>query len=384
MEFIRNTALLLASILVALLLVEGILRLYNPFETRIRGDQITLRTDFVYNTTNLNNPKLPRELVHTKNNIGFRGPDWPPKDENAIKIFAVGGSTTECFYLSDGLDWPAVMAKELITQRSTNISELNDSLVKSTTSHSPLWINNAGLDGHSTFGHRILLREILHQYQPHYILYLVGANEVGRWDLSDHNQKGIPAKGSFSSIRSWRNFITYHSKLGALADNIMRGYRARSLGVNHQNIDFISVPHREIIDEDVQHTIALNQSGYTQAFQQRLTLLVEENLKLGINPILITQPVPYGPAIDPETGIDLATIEVRSGSGYQRWREVELYNDVTREIATEYDILLIDLERELPKNTRYYYDFIHFTEDGAREVGRIVARHVQRLLISNN
>lgn len=381
MEFLRNTALLLASVIIALLLAEGILRIYNPFETRIRGDQITLRTDFVYNTTNLNSPKLPRELVHTKNNIGFRGPNWPPEYENAIRIFAVGGSTTECFYLSDGLDWPAVMANELIKNNSTNETALINNSGKSTKSQSfPLWINNAGLDGHSTFGHRILLREILHQYQPHYILYLVGANEVGRWDLSDHNQKGIPATGTISSIRSWRNFLAYHSELGALADNIMRGYRARSLGVNHQNIDFSTVPHREVVDKEVQQTIVLNQSGYTQAYQQRLTLLVEENIKLGIQPILITQPVPYGPAIDPDTGIDLATIEVRSGSGYQRWREVELYNDVTREIATKYDILLIDLERELPKNTRYYYDFIHLTEDGAPEVGKIVAKHVQKLL----
>lgn len=384
MEFLRNTALLLASVIIALLLAEGILRLYNPFETRIRGEQITLRTDFVHKMPNLINPKLAPELVHTRNNIGFRGPDWPPKDENAIRIFAVGGSTTECFYLSDGLDWPAVMARELHSQKS--VVDSKDSLSDPKISQSfPLWVNNAGLDGHSTFGHRILLQEILQQYKPHYILYLVGANDVGRWDLSDHHQMGIPAASTSSWVRTWRNFITHHSELGALAENLVRGYRARSLGVNHQNIDFSTLPQRDVIDEEVQQTITLNESGYTQAYHQRLSLLVDETLALGIQPVLITQPVPYGPTTDPETGANLARIEVRSGSGYQRWREVELYNNVTREIAATYDILLIDLEVELSKNTVYYYDFIHFTEEGAKEVGRIVGKHMQnRLALETN
>jgi lysophospholipase L1-like esterase len=384
MEFIRNTALLLASIIVALLLAEGILRLYNPFETRIRGDQITLRTDFVYKMPNHVNPKLAPKLIHTRNNIGLRGPDWPPKDENAIRIFAVGGSTTECFYLSDGLDWPAILARKLNSQK-TNVNP-NNTLSDPTTSQSlPFWVNNAGLDGHSTFGHRILLREILHQYEPHYILYLVGANDVGRWDLTDHHQKGISAASTTSWVRTWRNFITHNSELGALAENLVRGYRARSLGVNHQNINFSSVPHIETTEEDVQKTIAINNSGYTEAYRQRLTTLVEKTLELNIQPILITQPVPYGPTIDPETGINMATIQVRYGSGYQRWREVELYNDITREVASMYDILLIDLEQEMPKNTIYYYDFIHFTEEGANEVGKIIGKHVQnRLALETN
>lgn len=394
MELIRNTALLLASILLALLLAEGVLRLYNPFDTRIRGNQITLRTDVIYRMPNKINPKLAPELVHTRNNIGFRGPNWPPQDEHAIRIFTVGGSTTECFYLSDGLDWPAVMATRLDSVTGTRYShfvntisspELNTNAEIPHQSHTDtiqnttFWINNAGLDGHSTFGHLLLLREILHQYNPHYILYLVGANEVGRRDLSDHHQAGVSPSGFTSLARTLHQHFAHHTELGALTDNLIRAYRARSLGVTHQSVDFKEMPIRDASEAEINHTIALNQSGFIQAYQQRLTLLVEETLNFGIQPILLTQPVPYGPAIDPETGIDLARIEVRSGSGYQRWREIELYNDVTRQIAAKYDIILIDLEQELPKNTRYYYDFVHFTEKGAHHIGEIVAKQLLNL-----
>jgi lysophospholipase L1-like esterase len=395
MNVLRNTALLLTSIFLALLLAEGILRLYNPFDTRIRGNQITLRTDVVYRMPNRMNPKLAPELVHTRNNIGFRGPDWSPQAEGAVRIFAVGGSTTECFYLSDGYDWPAVMAAQLHLRSATRNSQYVNILnhtdttqqentpipTHSDTTHNvTFWVNNAGLDGHSTFGHRILMQEMLHLYNPHYILYLVGANDVGRSDLGDHVQSGvIPARPTFS-VRTLHQLWAHHTEFGALADNLIRAYRARSLGVTHQNVNFESLPYRDVSEEEIAQNLALHRSGYIQAYQQRLTLLVEETLQYGIQPILLTQPMPYGPAIDPETGIDLARIEVRSGSGYQRWREVELYNEVTRNVAAQFDLMLIDLEQELPKNTRFYYDMIHFTDEGAQQIGEIVAKRLLDLL----
>ncbi|MCH8525002.1 MAG: SGNH/GDSL hydrolase family protein, partial [Balneolales bacterium] len=210
----RNTLLLLGSILVGLLLSELLLRIYNPIETRIRGERIILRTNTVYDMPNLVNPKLASRLVHTRNNIGFRGPDWPPAPD-AITLFAVGGSTTEGFYLSDGNDWPAVTARYL------------------SESH-PIWMNNAGLDGHSTFGHTILLNDILHTYQPDYILYLIGANDVGRMDLNDHRQSGIASvQHALSSLNGMLTFMAHRSELAALVDNAIRGWRASRLGVTH-------------------------------------------------------------------------------------------------------------------------------------------------------
>jgi hypothetical protein len=51
-----------------------------------------------------------------------------------------------------------------------------------------------------------------------------------------------------------------------------------------------------------------------------------------------------------------------------------MYNDITRQVAQRHGLLLIDLEQELPKNSDFYYDFIHFTQDGAQQVGQITAK----------
>src|ERR671929_63597 len=41
-----------------------------------------------------------------------------------------------------------------------------------------VWVNNAGLDGHSTFGHLLLTRQALVPLHPKAILYLVGLNDM--------------------------------------------------------------------------------------------------------------------------------------------------------------------------------------------------------------
>lgn len=271
----RNTALFIASILIGLLLAEGILRIYNPVETRIRGERITLRTNTVYEMPNFVNDKLAPQLVHSRNNIGFRGPDWPPHNE-ALRIFAVGGSTTECFYLSDGLDWPAQMSEKLKTlSNSPEAQNQNPDLDKSSQIVNKFWVNNAGLDGHSTFGHSILLNEILADYNPDYILYLVGANDVGRRDLSDHQQTGISGGSSGFSPRRILTRAANYSELGSLIENLLRGWHARARGVVHENIEFQNLPTIEMSQEEIDQTLYINKTWFVPEYRNRLENLIQ-------------------------------------------------------------------------------------------------------------
>ena len=55
------------------------------------------------------------------------------------------------------------------------------------------------------------------------------------------------------------------------------------------------------------------------------------------------------------------------------WEVLELYNDVVRQRGREAGVLVIDLAREMPKNSTYYYDLMHYTNAGAALVADIVA-----------
>ena len=53
---------------------------------------------------------------------------------------------------------------------------------------------------------------------------------------------------------------------------------------------------------------------------------------------------------------------------------LEMYNDVLRNLRSGQDLLVIDLARELPKQEKYFYDSVHFGNQGAQEVAKMLDR----------
>ena len=54
-----------------------------------------------------------------------------------------------------------------------------------------VWLNNAGLDGHSTFGHEILLRSHIIKLKPDMIIFLTGINDFLKYFIYCTPQKQI-------------------------------------------------------------------------------------------------------------------------------------------------------------------------------------------------
>jgi hypothetical protein len=78
------------------LILEIILRIYNPIPLRLKGDKIILPTNQNYTFKN-SYPCFDSLVVHTKNEMGFRGPSMPSNFKEKNSIIAIGGSTTECY-----------------------------------------------------------------------------------------------------------------------------------------------------------------------------------------------------------------------------------------------------------------------------------------------
>ncbi len=62
------------------------------------------------------------------------------------------------------------------------------------------------------------------------------------------------------------------------------------------------------------------------------------------------------------------------------WKLLELYNGVMRETARQHHVLVIDLAREMPKSTEYYYDTYHYTNAGCQQVAAIIDKHLEPFL----
>jgi lysophospholipase L1-like esterase len=352
---IKNFSALFIGLLISLVFAETTLRVYNPFLFRIKADKIILPAKQRYEFHNYADNKLDSVIVHTKNSLGFRGPE-PPSDLNKfISIIAVGGSTTECMYISDGKDWPNLLGKKL--QKD----------VKN------LWINNAGLDGMSTFGHYILIQDYLLKIHPNYILYLVGVNDMGRFDLNEHELDMLR-----NHTQSFKGYLVKNTELGALIYNFKHLYDCRSKGLGHYVIDLNktqSIPFDSVwLKQEIQR-----ENPCLINYENRLLKLVRTTKINHIQPVLITQPSLLGFGVDPVTGVNLETVKILNDnvaalghSGKEFWLLLEKYNDVTRQVAKKEKVILIDLARKLPKSSAYFYDGIHFTNQGSSEVSQII------------
>jgi hypothetical protein len=167
--------------------------------------------------------------------------------------------------------------------------------------------------------------------------------------------------------------LAKHSEVANAMVNLVRAWRARHYIFGDQPVDVASFRRIAMTDAEVAAFVAPF-ARYLGGYQARLTRLALESRAAGIEPVFLTQPEMVGDAIDPTTGTDLSTLADHGDrNGRADWRLLEMYNDVMRRVAKREGVFLIDLAHLLPKDSRYYYDFIHFSNDGARAVGQIVA-----------
>ena len=199
----------------ALAVLEVLLRVYNPLEIRFRPDRIVLPVHkrYVFDNTEKFPTKLAKTTIHTKNSLGFRG-EAPPRDfRDYLTIITIGGSTTECFYLSDGRTWPDLLGQNLSREFNR------------------VWVNNAGLDGATTYRHLILMEDYVVTLRPKVVLFLMGINDVGAGDIAAAEER----RGH--DLRHRWHALLYRSEVYALGQNLYRYFIAQSRGLHHTEID---------------------------------------------------------------------------------------------------------------------------------------------------
>jgi lysophospholipase L1-like esterase len=357
----KNLLAILIGILVSVVLLEGLLRIFQPIEYRVKANKIKLPRDKKYQFTNDKTDKVDRIIYTSRNHAGFRGELPPPNFAEVLTIIAIGGSTTECTLISDGKTWCDLLAQKLMGR------------------FKPVWLGNGGLNGMSTYGHITFVEDYIIRLKPKVALFLVGANDIGletyRPDDLNYFKKritGVLASG-------WEKLLN-HSEVLDYGINFYRYYKAKRMGLVHPILDFPRLKQVEVPPERVQAILQEHQEKFLKSYAQRLTKLIELCRDHHIEPVFITQPTVFGNLIDPLTGADLAKAEAWGWNGKVLWQILELYNDVVRDTGRRQQVYMIDLAREMPKSTAFYYDTYHFTNAGCQRMAEIIYRHLAPFL----
>lgn len=353
-----NIAVFSVNLLLSLVVIEVILRIHNPFQVRIRGEHIVLPTNVSQTFRLQGSDRFGGDVIVRRNSIGFRGPDPPQPFENHLTLITIGGSTTECLYLDDPDTWPGQLERRLQT-------EFRDA-----------WVNNAGLDGHSTFGHLMLLRDIVIPLKPRVVVFLIGANDVGRDDLSDCCDASVVLS------RRWQLRLSERSELLTLGYNLYLHLKAiRAHLIYHPEWNLRTRETLAVSDDTAKATLALHHERYLPSYRQRVTRLLQLTRDAGIQPVVVTQPTLAGDLRDDVTGANLGDIKIYDAfNGRLYWQVLQAYNATTTEVAKEAGVPVIPAADEMPKSSRYFYDFGHFTKEGAAELARVISKHLGPIL----
>ncbi len=357
--FVKKFIAIIFGIFLALVLIEIVLRIWHPFVYTVRGDRIILAANIKVRMKNPWIRKLDDTIYYSRNSIGLRGDAWPANPGNYITIITIGGSTTECKFLSDNKTWPERLKQDL-SRNYPNIC-----------------LNNAGLDGHSTFGHLVLLNDYIVQLHPNYILFLTGVNDVEldqRTDLDDQDIRGLHGH----SVKYFLKSLVNYSETGTLLLSLYRNYLAYRKGLIHRERD-PSQLEIGVTDSLTRRKKIAFQQSYLTGYARRLRELATESIHQGIKPVFITQPALFGNVLDSTTGIFMGNRMLDGYDCAMDWDVLQLYNDEVRKLRAD-GIAVIDLAAAMPKDSKYFYDFMHYTNSGAEEVALILADSLQPVI----
>jgi lysophospholipase L1-like esterase len=366
-----NLLVVLCGLIAGILLLEALLQFHNPFQSRIKGDRIILVAGKKYHIENNIIKSLDPHVTVIKNSLGFRGAEPPVDVENHLSLVTIGGSTTHCFFLNENQTWTA---------------KLGDKLGQSFRS---VWVNNAGLDGHSTYGHLALLQDYIVPLHPKVAVFLIGVNDVAANSMSASDVENVRSGIQFRSPRVLLKSLSAYSEVAALVLNLYRSLTAYQAGLLHHQLDLTKQGYVDVPEEEQKKFLVRYAGKYLKAYEGRVKRIVEVSRAANMEPVLVTQPFLAGIGTDDVTGIDLERIGTadfgldvggRKQNGQLAWDLLEVYNDVTRQVGLESKVLVVDLAKKLPKTSRYFYDFIHFTPRGAEAIASIIFESICPML----
>jgi len=276
-----------------------------------------------------------------------------------IKILFLGGSTTETLYVPEKYRFPSVVERNLRTNLSQTIKVYNGGVSGNNSMHSIFALLAKGI-----------------ALEPDYVVLMHNINDFAL--LSKTESYWIAPKsravlvnnndGKFSTIEdSSRNtfFNIIKSGKDIIAPNLYAYLRPRLFA------DIIL--HQDEFEGFTKNYADLNLDLMESSFRSSITSFVNIARAWNIKPILMTQ----GNRIDHNLEYFQKWV-VRYQRGEMTAREFsDLYarmNQITREVAIQENVTLIDLDSEIPKTNEFLYDTIHLNEAGSIFMGELVSK----------
>lgn len=383
-----RVATVLVSMLLALLVAEVALRLLVPPRTHhyvwLPGTYHTFkpRPDLL--------PDYAPETRFSINAAGLRGPELG-RDDEELRVLAVGGSTTECLYHDDGKVWVRRVGEILGEGRDQRV-----------------WSGGAGRSGANTGDHVLQVKHLLAELpRVDVVLVLSGVNDVNvalampesyaptPADLDPETHEKAVRKAFMQVPGTLEDSWDYdasplrRSQLFQLVKRIQRR-RTRDLGSLH------------LVDDDTGKGLVRWRDNRRQAsrirtelpdltaalatFRTNLNTIADLTAAHGARLVLLTQPTLWREDLSEE---DQKLLWMGGVGDYQREPGHEYYspgalaeamrrfNEATLAVCRERGLACVDLASEIPRTSKIFYDDCHFGHTGSELLAQAIAARLK-------
>jgi lysophospholipase L1-like esterase len=290
---------------------------------------------------------------------GFIMPSKVHQDPDITLAF-LGGSTTECLYVTEGLRFPFFAGKLL-----------GNKLKKKVVSY------NAGRSGNTTLHSINILLNKLIPLKPDAVVMKHAINDLVILLLDDSYYNDNPTRSTVLFAYSSKDIHTFKEFMSALKTFLLPN--------TYEVLRKTFVPGAT---DEFAHTrgkqVKLNKERLANEFKANLQIFIDICRARGIKPILMTQSNRFKESqLDRVIKYRVAKVKADHGLEYKDFKEVyDLFNETTREVGKENGVLVIDLAKRVQQDKKYMYDSYHFNDYGSKYVSEIIADELAKLFDS--
>lgn len=296
-----------------------------------------------------------RRILITINRYGLRGSaPSVPKPPGRVRVVALGGSTTFGYSVADGEDWPSQLGR-ILGERYE--------------------VLNAGRPGATSFRNFSYLRDHLLRLEPDLVVLYEGFNDMWRavrrhaGDQPDYGIVDEHLPGNQGPLDQgpplpwpWRpSFLAYR---GAQ-------WSARHLGERRP-----AWPEPAVGPGPFRFDPAV-----VAIYERNLGAMVRLCRSRGVRPVLATFAAcddPSSPPAEAQRRLRYVMREMPQLDTDTGRQAMDLYREVTRQVAREEAVPLVDLARRMTKDLSAYVDTVHFTPAGERALAELLAEELPR------
>jgi lysophospholipase L1-like esterase len=320
-------------------------------------------------------PGVEGRSLYRTNALGLRGDE--PAPDAAPRAVAVGGSATECLYLDQAEAWPQIVQERL----------------RAASPHT--WVGNAGRSGHTTREHVLQIEHLLEsEPPPQLLIFMAGVNDLCKRLAQDaaYDPQALQRPearralllSAFSVLPDGaESNLPWFKQTGIwrLASHLRSRWTVDPRVQQTTGEVYLEWRRRRQQASELRGELPDLETGLRE-FRDNLTTCVRAARAAGAEVALLEQPALWRDDLPPELEALLwmggvGEYTTTDGCAYYSSaalaRGLARYNAVVVEVGAAEGAQVVKLASAISGQARYFYDDVHFTEEGARAVAALVA-----------